>query len=282
MNHTGNAVSRPSPLSALSRAEWLCLALVVLAHVLPVGWLLCGSVTDPPEMTPPIAGMLVSGSGGTGGSAAGRAGNVAGSGQNGKAMDDKGRTMPAPRHATPKAPAPSRSERALPDRTAVPQTSPSVASSVTQSHDAGTIGDKAAAGAGSHALSGGTGADKAGPGDSGDGKGSVQGSGTGGAGHGSGNGSGFSGPDGSGFSNPKPPYPAISRRMGEEGLVVLSVYILADGTVGDVSIKKSSGFRRLDESALKTVRRWRYVPAKRHGKPVAIRYAQPIRFSLND
>ena len=70
--------------------------------------------------------------------------------------------------------------------------------------------------------------------------------------------------------------------MGEEGLVVLSVYIRADGTVGEVSIKKSSGFRRLDESALKTVRRWRYAPAKRHGKPVAIRYTQPLRFSLND
>ena len=282
MNHTGNAVSRPSPLSALSRAEWLCLALVVMAHVLPVGWLLCGSAVDAPEMTPPIAGVLVSGSGGTGGGAAGRTGDASGSGRHGKAMDDNGRAMPAPKSETKKAPPPSRAERALANRTAVStplrQTMPV--------HDAVAPTDKAAA-AGSAlpaASRGGKAGDtgSGGTGTSGDGGGSGQGSGTGGSGHGSGNGSGFSGPDGSGFSNPKPPYPAISRRMGEEGLVVLSVYILADGTVGEVSIHKSSGFRRLDESALKTVRRWRYAPAKRHGKPVAIRYAQPIRFSLND
>lgn len=266
MNHTGNAVSRPSPLSALSRAEWLCLVLVVLAHVMPVCWLLRGSVTDPPDMTPPIAGMLVSGSGETGGGVAKRAGNVAGSGYSGKAMDDKGKTMPAPKPATPKAPTPSRVERALPGRTAVPapvrQTVPA--------HDFGAMTDKTTVtGTGASCTSG-------------DGKGSEKGSDTGGSGHGGGRDNGFSVPDGSGFSNPKPPYPTISRRMGEEGLVMLSVYILADGTVGDVSIKKSSGFRRLDESALKTVWRWRYAPAKRHGKPVAIRYAQPIRFSLND
>lgn len=280
MNHTGNAVSRPSPLSALSRAEWLCLALVVLAHVLPVCWLLCGSVTDPPEMTPPIAGVLVSGSGGTGGGAAGRTGDgLSGRKERGKTTHDQDKTVFAPKPAMAKNP--SRAERAMANRTAVSQASPSVASSVTQSRDTGTIADKAATGAGSHALSGGARTGETGSGGngaSGDGKGS----GTGGSGHGGGNGNGFAGPDGTAFSNPKPPYPAISRRMGEEGLVVLSVYILADGTVGDVSVKKSSGFRRLDESALKTVRHWRYAPAKRHGKPVAIRYAQPIRFSLND
>ena len=279
MNHTGNAVSRSSPLSALSRAEWLCLALVVLAHVLPVCWLLCGSVTDPPEMTPPIAGVLVSGSGGTGGGATGRAGDgLPGHKERGKTTHDQGKAASAPKTAMVKKPLPSRAERAMANRTAVSQTSPSVASSVTQSHDAATTAtDKnVAGGAGLQATSGGTG--KGGNELSGNGNGS----GTGGSGHGSGSGNGFSGPDGSGFSNPKPPYPAISRRMGEEGLVVLSVYILADGTVGEVSIKKSSGFRRLDESALKTVRRWRYAPAKRHGKPVAIRYTQPIRFSLND
>lgn len=278
MNHTGNAISRPSPLSALSRVEWLCLVLVVLAHVLPVCWLLCGSVTDPPEMTPPIAGVLVSGSGGTGGGTAGRTDDgLPGHKARDKTTHDQGAAS-APKPAMAKNP--SRAERAMANRTAVSQTSPSVVSSVTQSQDAATTAtDKnITGGSGSHALSGGAGTGETGNSASGDGKGS----GTGGSGHGGGSGNGFAGPDGTAFSNPKPPYPAISRRMGEEGLVVLSVYILADGTVGDVSVKKSSGFRRLDESALKTVRRWRYAPAKRHGKPVAIRYAQPIRFSLND
>ena len=116
-----------------------------------------------------------------------------------------------------------------------------------------------------------------------------------GSGHGTGNGtnitggsgkggSGFSGPytDAGFFSNPKPPYPAVSRRMSEEGTVLLSVHIQADGRVDEVKLKRSSGFPRLDDSAMKTVRHWRYVPAKRNGKPIPYWYAQPIRFSLDD
>jgi TonB family protein len=124
-----------------------------------------------------------------------------------------------------------------------------------------------------------------GHGNGGGGNGSGYGYGGTGKGNGSGNGSGdFSGPYGRAGSsgNPKPPYPAVSRRMGEEGVVVLSVMIEADGTVSDVKLKHSSGFPRLDASALKTVRHWWYVPARKNGRPVAFRYVQPIRFSLDD
>ncbi|MBK6757815.1 MAG: energy transducer TonB [Moraxellaceae bacterium] len=46
----------------------------------------------------------------------------------------------------------------------------------------------------------------------------------------------------------------MSRRLGEQGRVVLNVYILADGTVGEVKIKQSSGFSRLDDAALQAVK----------------------------
>ncbi|QDQ27978.1 energy transducer TonB [Chitinimonas arctica] len=87
--------------------------------------------------------------------------------------------------------------------------------------------------------------------------------------------------DASHLNNPAPTYPPLSRRLGEEGRVVLSVYILPDGKVGEAVLKKSSGFERLDQAALDVVKRWRYVPAKQGDTPIAFWYAQPFDFTLN-
>jgi len=87
--------------------------------------------------------------------------------------------------------------------------------------------------------------------------------------------------DASHLNNPKPVYPAASRRAGEQGRVLLSVYILPDGSVGEIKLKQSSGHPRLDQSALDAVRRWRYVPAKRGNEPIPYWYVQPIAFSLD-
>jgi protein TonB len=76
-------------------------------------------------------------------------------------------------------------------------------------------------------------------------------------------------------------YPPLSRRLREEGRVLLDVHILADGSVGEVRLRQSSGYERLDEAALDAVRRWRYVPARRGDEPVATWYVQPVAFSLN-
>ena len=86
--------------------------------------------------------------------------------------------------------------------------------------------------------------------------------------------------DASQLDNPVPPYPPLSRRLSEQGQVLLDVYILPDGSVGEIKLKSSSGYPRLDESALATVKRWRYVPAKRGGEPIPYWYVQPIVFSL--
>ncbi len=82
------------------------------------------------------------------------------------------------------------------------------------------------------------------------------------------------------LNNPAPAYPPISRRFGEQGRVLFDVYILADGTVGEIRLKASSGFSRLDTAAREAVKRWRYVPARRGDVAIAYWYVQPVSFSL--
>lgn len=82
------------------------------------------------------------------------------------------------------------------------------------------------------------------------------------------------------LNNPRPAYPALSKRLGEEGKVVLRVRIEADGTASHAEIHRSSGFERLDQTALQTVLRWRYVPGKRNGVPEAMWFNIPINFVL--
>jgi protein TonB len=86
----------------------------------------------------------------------------------------------------------------------------------------------------------------------------------------------------SGLDNPLPVYPEMSRRLGEEGVVRLSVMIQADGRVTEVSVLKSSGSSRLDAAAIAAVRRWHYLPARRNGEAIAWRHTQPVAFSLNN
>jgi protein TonB len=82
------------------------------------------------------------------------------------------------------------------------------------------------------------------------------------------------------LQNPRPSYPSLSKRLGEQGKVVVRVLIDADGTAQKAEIKQSSGFDRLDQSALNTVLRWRYLPAKRAGVAQAMWFNVPISFLL--
>lgn len=80
--------------------------------------------------------------------------------------------------------------------------------------------------------------------------------------------------------NPKPVYPALSRRMNEEGKVLLKVRVSAQGTALDVAISKSSGFPRLDAAAVDAVTRWRFVPARRGDEAVDSSVIVPITFAF--
>jgi protein TonB len=82
------------------------------------------------------------------------------------------------------------------------------------------------------------------------------------------------------LSNPKPHYPSASRRLSEAGTVYLRVRVSAEGHAYKVELKTSSGFPRLDRSALETVAQWRFVPAKRGSTAVTSWVVVPIVFSL--
>lgn len=83
------------------------------------------------------------------------------------------------------------------------------------------------------------------------------------------------------LNNPKPAYPAISKRLGESGRVVVRVLIGTDGRAKEAQVQRSSGYDRLDQVALETARdRWRYVPGTRNGVPEAMWFNVPINFVL--
>lgn len=82
------------------------------------------------------------------------------------------------------------------------------------------------------------------------------------------------------LKNPPPGYPRISRRMGEQGTVIVRVFISTQGLPEKAEVRTSSGFARLDQAALDAVQRWRFVPGRRHGTPEAMWFNIPVRFVL--
>ena len=82
------------------------------------------------------------------------------------------------------------------------------------------------------------------------------------------------------LQNPSPPYPPISRRLNEQGRTTVRVLIGIDGLPQRSEVAKSSGFERLDQAALVTVMRWRFVPGKRGGVPEAMWFNVPINWVL--
>mgnify|MGYP001266353819 CR=1 FL=1 len=82
------------------------------------------------------------------------------------------------------------------------------------------------------------------------------------------------------LENPPPAYPGISRRVGEQGRVILRVLVNAGGSADEVQVRESSGHARLDNAARDTVRGWRFVPAKRGDTPVPAWVLIPVSFRL--
>jgi protein TonB len=79
---------------------------------------------------------------------------------------------------------------------------------------------------------------------------------------------------------PAPAYPALSRRLGETGRVVLRVELDEQGLVASARIETASGYERLDQAALATVKTWRCNPPRRNGQPVHAVARQPFHFVL--
>jgi TonB family protein len=83
-----------------------------------------------------------------------------------------------------------------------------------------------------------------------------------------------------GLNNPKPPYPLMSRRLNEEGKVVLNVCVSLSGLVENLKLEKTSGHQRLDDIAIETVKRWKFIPAKNQDRDINACYLLPVQFIL--
>ena len=82
------------------------------------------------------------------------------------------------------------------------------------------------------------------------------------------------------LANRPPAYPPLSKRLGEQGKVVVRVFIDTDGNATQAEIRTSSGYDRLDQTALKTVQAWKYVPGKVNGEAKAMWFNVPLNFVL--
>lgn len=80
---------------------------------------------------------------------------------------------------------------------------------------------------------------------------------------------------------PRVNYPAVSKRMGEEGVVQFKVTVSTSGRATEVQITKSSGYPRLDEEARRAVMRAVYKPYIEDGKAIVVATTGSIAFKLN-
>jgi protein TonB len=80
--------------------------------------------------------------------------------------------------------------------------------------------------------------------------------------------------------NPKPPYPALARRRGWQGVVILVVMVSADGSPGQLTIHTSSGHELLDKTALQTVKNWHFLPGTKNNIAASMKVLVPVQFVL--
>ena len=75
-------------------------------------------------------------------------------------------------------------------------------------------------------------------------------------------------------------YPRLSKRNGETGRVLISVYIDEAGLAKNLQVNRSSGHPRLDEAAFAAVQKARFKPYTENGMPIAGWAFIPLEFEL--
>jgi protein TonB len=81
---------------------------------------------------------------------------------------------------------------------------------------------------------------------------------------------------------PKPDYPDISKRRGENGTAIVRFVVGLTGRIETVQLQTSSGYARLDEAALAAVHASVCQPYSENGAPVRAAYSQSFVFGLSD
>ena len=77
-------------------------------------------------------------------------------------------------------------------------------------------------------------------------------------------------------------YPFFARVLGQEGTTELALKVMADGTVSDVKVSKSSGSDRLDDAAVDCVSGWHYRPAIKDDQTVDAPMSVTVDWKLGD
>jgi protein TonB len=81
-------------------------------------------------------------------------------------------------------------------------------------------------------------------------------------------------------TNPPPEYPALARRRGYEGIVLVEVLVSREGRVQELRLSQSSGYSMLDQAAMASMKGWLFEPATVNEKEVEMWVKVPVRFHL--
>ncbi|HZP16907.1 MAG TPA: TonB family protein [Terriglobales bacterium] len=79
--------------------------------------------------------------------------------------------------------------------------------------------------------------------------------------------------------DPEPEYSEEARKAKYQGVCVLSLIVGPDGRPRDIHVSRALGMG-LDEKAIEAVNKWRFEPAQKDGKPVAVAISVEVTFRL--
>ena len=83
--------------------------------------------------------------------------------------------------------------------------------------------------------------------------------------------------------DPRPNYTADAVRNKVTGIVLLAIVVERDGTVGPVRIARSlDSVYGLDDEAVRTVKKWRFIPGMKDGVPIRVAITVEMTFTLRD
>jgi periplasmic protein TonB len=83
------------------------------------------------------------------------------------------------------------------------------------------------------------------------------------------------------IQEPQPVYPQMSKRMGEQGKVILRILVNEKGQPDQVTVQTSSGSSRLDEAGRQAAQRALFKPHVEDGRPVPVYVLIPLTFELS-
>jgi len=79
--------------------------------------------------------------------------------------------------------------------------------------------------------------------------------------------------------SPQPEYTDEARQSRREGICVVSLMVGIDGRPSNVVVTKKLGMG-LDEKAVEALRKWKFEPARRSGRPVPARLSLSLSFKI--